>query len=150
MDRKLKIYVGCSLTYATKEFMEDVANLKAKLLKKYEIMEFIGLVAGTSTDVYRWDIHECVGKCDLLVAICDSPSIGLGYELGVAVEKHGKPVLAVAHEDSKVTRLVLGIDHPNFTFKRFNVLDEVLGFIEEKINSVNEFGNMNQLELVYA
>ena len=82
-----KLYVGCSLTLAPESFRQSVEELKNKLRADYEVFDFLGLVKGTAKDVYEWDIHHCVAKCDLFLAVCDYPSLGLGYEMGVAVEK---------------------------------------------------------------
>lgn len=127
----MKIYVGCSLTQAPEVFRQEVEDFKTKLRNfGHEAFNFIGLVAGTARDVYEWDIKHCVEECDLFVAICDYPSIGLGYELAVAVEKLGKRALAVAHRDAKITRLVLGINHPRFEFRQYDELDEVINLIQ--------------------
>jgi hypothetical protein len=61
------------------------------------------------------------------------PSIGLGYELGTAVEKHHLPTLAVAHVDSKVTRLVLGISDPMFHFERYTEMAEVIEMVKQYV-----------------
>jgi hypothetical protein len=132
MAQKLKLYIGCSLTHAPEEFKSSVEDLKTKLKTDFEVLEFIGLVNGTPTDVYHHDVQTCVGTCDLFVAICDFPSLGLGYELGTAVEKLHKPVLAVAQKDAHITRLVIGIDAPGFEFKRYTVLSEVYDLISNR------------------
>ncbi len=116
----MKLYVGCALNYAPEEFRQRVEALKNILRKDYDVLEFVGLVKGTPRDVYVHDIHECVGECDAFVAICDYPSIGLGYELGAAIEKFRKPTLALAKEDVKVTRMLQGIEEPYYTFMRYN------------------------------
>jgi len=116
----MKIYIGCSLTQAPEDFKESVEKVKADLRKDHEVLDFLGTVAGTAHDVYRRDIHECLANCDAFIAICDLPAIGLGYELGVAVEKLNKPTLALAHKDAKVSRLTLGIEQPHYTFKRYS------------------------------
>ena len=85
-----------------REFKKEIENIKNILRKEYEVMDFVGLVAGTPHDVYQWDIHRCVATCDVFIAICDFPAIGLGYELGVAIEKLHKPTLALAREDVEV------------------------------------------------
>ena len=133
---RLKLYIGCSLTQAPEDFKASVDRLKVALRTKYEVLDFIGLVAGTPTDVYHWDVQKCVAQCDLLVAICDYPAIGLGYELGTAIERFHKPVLAVAHTDVTLTRLVVGIDAPGFSLERYQSLSEVAGLIEEKITTL--------------
>jgi hypothetical protein len=133
-----KLYVGCSLTQAPESFRDEVEGLKDALRDQgHEVFDFVGLVAGTPNDVYKWDIGHCVGASTLFVAVCDYPSLGLGYELGTAVEQHHKPVLAVAHTDSQITRLVLGIDDPNFTFSRYeNLAADVPPMVAAKLAAI--------------
>lgn len=130
-----KIYVGCSLTHASEEFRQSVEVVKNELRNHKTILDFLGLEAGTEENVYLHDI-ENVKACDLFVAICDHPSLGLGYELATAVEKYGKPTLAVAHADTKVTRMILGINHPQFSFKRYTHISEIPALVEEKIATI--------------
>jgi hypothetical protein len=120
-----KLYLGCSLTHAPKEFREAVEELKVTLRETYDVFDFLGLEKGTAQDVYQWDIHRCVATCDVFLAICDYPSIGLGYELAMAVEKLKKPVFAFAHEDANVSRLILGVDAPSFHFARYKELQDI-------------------------
>ncbi len=121
----MKIYVGCSLIHAPEEFREMVEKLKEELRKQYDILEFVGLGIGSPKDVYDRDIHTCMVQCDIFVAICDFPSLGLGYELGVAVENLQKPTLALAHEDTKVSRLILGINAPHYIFMRYKHIKDI-------------------------
>jgi|SRR5687767_9411936 len=127
---KKRLYVGCGLTLSSQEFKDQVEALKTELRKDWDVLEFLGLVAGTAADVYRRDIVENVGSCDAFVAIADEPSIGLGYELAIAVEQHRKPVLATAHTSSRITRMLLGAAevHPNMAFEPYE--DMVTGVPE--------------------
>ncbi len=129
------IYVGCSLTGAPEQFIENVERFKETLRRDYEVAEFVGLEAGTSADVYNWDINNCVENCDLFIGVCDIPSIGLGWELSKSTTL-GKLVLAVAHVESKVTRLVLGAAEvePNVDFRRYvDLSDDVPRYVAEKL-----------------
>jgi nucleoside 2-deoxyribosyltransferase len=131
MATHAKIYVGCSLTKAPEDFKAQVEAFKDTLRGEgYEVFDFVGLVNGTPASVYNWDIGHCVRDCDIFVAICDEPSIGLGYELCEAL-RLGKPVLAVAHADAKVTRLVLGAAEveEKLRFERYEQLIDVLPLI---------------------
>jgi hypothetical protein len=131
---KKKLYIGCALTVIPLEkrepFLKLIAEIKKELGKSFEILEFLGLV-GPSTlppqEVYVHDIKNSVMKADCMLAICDYPSLGLGYEIATAVEKQGIPVLAIAHKDSTVTRLIRGINHKNFHFIYYNSIDEIFG-----------------------
>ena len=127
-----KLYIGASLTQAPKEFVEKIENLKNKLRKDYEILDFLGLKKGTPADVYKWDIQKCVAICDIFVTICDYPSIGVGYEMATALEKYSKPTLGLSMEKSKVSRLVSGIDHPMYTFKYYKTEKDIIALIKEK------------------
>ncbi|MBN2884501.1 hypothetical protein JXE04_01100 [Patescibacteria group bacterium] len=137
MKTDFSLYVGCALTYATEEFKQNVQTLKERLKKTCHVLEFIGLVDGTPNDVYNHDINVCVRGCDLFVGICDQASIGLGYELAVQIEDRKMPALAVAHFDSKITRLVLGINQPNFDFQNYKDFEDLYEIIVRKINELS-------------
>lgn len=139
MNKESLIYVGCALTQASQEFKEEVEEYKRSLRDVgYEVLNFIGLEKGTDVDVYRWDIKHCVRTCDIFVGICDYPSIGLGVELNEAT-RLGKEVLAVAHTESEVTRLILGAakDEPNIHFARYTSLSDTLPLIEDLLHPGN-------------
>ncbi|HVS79118.1 MAG TPA: hypothetical protein VHD84_02425 [Candidatus Saccharimonadales bacterium] len=128
MGTKKKLYVGCALTHATEEFRASIEKLKGTLRAEgYVILDFFWVKEADPTpkDVFEWDIRNCVKNCDGFVAICDHPSLGLGYELAEAANL-GKPILGVAHKDTKVTRLILGAADvlPNFQFERYGNLDK--------------------------
>lgn len=126
-----KIYLACSLTHAPTDFLEKIDTLKNNLRKEYEVLDFVGLEKGTPQEVYEHDLR-CVLTANIVVSICDYPAIGLGYEMSLALEKYSKPTLALVHNDSKLSRLVEGINHPMFTLKKYNSVDEILGLIKEK------------------
>src|SRR5664279_2524261 len=80
-----KLYVGCSLTHAPEDFKTEVEGFKELLRKQgNEVFDFVGLENGTAEDVYRWDIGHCVRDCDVFIAICDHPALGLGWEIAEA------------------------------------------------------------------
>lgn len=136
MKTDFTLYIGCALTHATEEFKQNVQTLTKRLKEVCNVLEFIGLVDGTAQDVYNHDINVCVRGCDLFVGICDQASIGLGYEFAVQVEERKMPALAVAHVNSKVTRLVLGIDQPNFEFRSYVDFNDLYNMIVKKIETL--------------
>lgn len=139
----MKIYVGCALTRATPEYRKSIEDFKSMLRENgHEVMDFLWALLKdprdvASRDVYEYDINKCVKECDLMVAICDEPSLGCGYEIATAVEKYGKPVLAIHHKDIPLTRLIEGITHPNFSCKQYDDFSEAVALVEEKIKSIN-------------
>lgn len=139
-SKELSLYVGCALTGAPEHFRNTIETFKDLLRKEVpcRVFNFLGLVKGGPTDVYRVDIHECVGSADFFVAVCDHPAIGLGYEMGTAIEKRGIPALALTHVDSKVSRLVLGIDHPHYRFERYkNLLEDGVEIVVRRLRELN-------------
>ncbi len=119
----MKIYLAHSLTQAPEDFKTEMLGFREKLKTKYEVLEYMGLVNGTAEDVFRHDV-KCVHDCDLLLAEVSYPAIGLGFEIATALQLN-KKVLAVAKETAKVSRLVLGIEHPNFQFARYANPEEI-------------------------
>lgn len=128
---KPKLYVGCALTDAPQDFKDGVEAAKEELGADWQVLKFLGLVGGTSADVYRQDIGN-VDTCDAFLAITDYPSTGLGMEIGRAAET-GTPTLLVAHADARVTRMVLGAAElvPAFQFERYEDIGDLPGIVEE-------------------
>lgn len=125
----MNIYLAASITHASEEFKKSIEEFRSKLKQKYQVLDFLGLVKGNPKEVYQHDT-QCVKDCDLVIAECSYPSTGLGFEIALALSLN-KPVVAVAQNDAKVSRLILGIQHPQYKFKRFNSLDEILDLIPE-------------------
>jgi hypothetical protein len=135
---KVKLYIGCALFNAPETFVQQIAALKDSLRAEYEILDFAWPPPKSMAHVYRWDIEHCVRSCDLFVAICNEPSLGLGWELCEAVHL-GTPILAVAHTDAKVSGLVRGAAEvkSNMTFVRYNDLPKELpGLIKKHVKAL--------------
>jgi hypothetical protein len=137
---KKKLYVGCALTLAPQEFKDDVEELKTELEAEWEVLKFLGTVAGTEVDVYQRDIIENVGGCDAFLGVADETSTGLGWEGSEACHL-SKPTLFVAHVDTKLTRLILGAPHfnPTMTVRRYeNMVEDVPVIAREVFANVLE------------
>jgi len=102
-------------------------------------LKFIGLVDGTSADVYDTDLGN-VEECDAFLAITDYSSTGLGMEIRRAAEL-GRPTLLTAQTDKRVTRMVLGAAErePSFAFERYGDLrTNLLGMVNEHFAAILE------------
>ncbi len=141
MVKKKTLYVAHRLTNAPLDFLMVLKALKTLLEKDYEILHFLGVNQGTAGDVYERDIIECVASADLVVGICDQESNGLGYEVGARVERYQKPMLTLAHNDTKLTRLLIGSadrnPHCHFLRRYDDLLRQVPGFIYEVLQIVD-------------
>lgn len=127
------LYVGCALTQAPDDFKKSVEGIKESLRERgHSVLEFVGSKPASPEEVYRWDIMQCVGKCGVMLAIADYPSLGLGWEMATASYLE-IPTLAVAQIGRSVTRLVLGAAEvvPSFEFERYEDLQDVPDQFEE-------------------
>lgn len=68
-------------------------------------------VADAAT-VYRRDM-EWIDEADVIVAEVSTPSHGVGYEIAYAVTKN-KPVLCLAREGVRVSKMITGNDRVRF------------------------------------
>ena len=145
------VYVACSLTHASQEFRDKVEIFKNELKSFCNVLSFVGLSDDSPHETYLWDINECVNKSDLVFAICDFPAIGLGYEIATQVETRRKPCIAVAHDKSLVTKLILDTRQPHFEFKRYRDLHkDGLKMVVEKLKKMKKSDIVNKKNLSRA
>lgn len=123
--KKRKLYVGCALKFAPQKFVAAITSLRSELKEHFDVLEFKFPHPGSDRDVYILDIKKHVARCDLMLAICDHPSTGLGYEMATAVEKHNKHVLCLAHTRAGPSRLILGITRRRYKFLRYSSISEI-------------------------
>lgn len=132
---KNKLYVGCGLTHAPEEFKQEVLRFRNALEKDFDVLKFVGISPETpAAQVYEHDI-ACVQASDLLVGVCDENSTGLGWEMGYGVAL-GKRILAVAHHDAHITKMVVGAGEsdqaPTVQFERYTrLIDDVIPMIHQ-------------------
>jgi len=128
-----KLYVGCGLTHASEGFKQEVLRFRGALEEDFEVLKFVGISPQTPAGtVFEHDIR-CVTDCDAIVAVSDEVSTGLGMEMGYGLAI-GKRILAVAHQDSLVTKMVTGGGEsstaPDFMFARYeNLVDDVVPMV---------------------
>lgn len=147
MSAKLKLYIGCALTHSSPEYIAAVDRTKDALRSEWDVMEFVGVTAGTDKDVFMVDVIQNVRGCDAFIGICDEVSLGLGWEFSEAANL-GKPMLAAAHADSKISRLITGARYyyPNMEFVRYgDMVADIPKFAANillpKLDKTNEISN---------
>lgn len=120
---KLKIYYSVNII---SDIEDPILNqIKDNLLPQFgEIIPWFG--TGPVDDVreiYRYD-KGALESSDVVIAEVSYPSHGVGMELMHAIHT-GKPIIALAKEGQKVSRMVLGIDYEKFTFIWYRDLEEL-------------------------
>jgi nucleoside 2-deoxyribosyltransferase len=127
-----KIYLACALNQVPDEFTQRIQTIRSQIAGLGEILDFVGLRPDiTAQEVFDHDIH-CVKSADIIIAFVDYPSLGLGIELGFALN-HGKQIVALAQTDSQVTRMVTGITSPQFRLFRYIDIDEAVEIIRNSV-----------------
>ena len=79
-----------------------------------------------------------LGECDAVVAEVTTPSLGVGYELGIA-DTMGKPVLClfeVSNSGFRLSAMLSG--NPKTTVVRYQELDEAIEAIDQFIQQVSD------------
>ena len=72
-------------------------------------------------EVFERDVNW-VKECEAMVAEVSTPSLGVGYEYGLAVQL-GKPVLCVYRSGLRMSKMITGNPAPNLTVAAY--ADEV-------------------------
>jgi len=90
----------------------------------------------TESQIHDRDMNW-LSESDIVIAEVSTPSLGVGYEIGRAVEA-GKPVLCLYHikADFELSAMISGCR--NVKVFRYNDLDDACGEIEEFIMGVKD------------
>jgi nucleoside 2-deoxyribosyltransferase len=67
--------------------------------------------------------------CDAVIAEVSTPSHGVGFEIAYALER-GKPVLCLAREGVRVSKMLTGIRQPGLEFHTYEIPDEALAHMD--------------------
>lgn len=78
--------------------------------------------------IYNQDI-SWLNECDLLIAECTTPSLGVGYELAYA-EKIGKPCY-IFYRANEVTLSAMLTGNPYYIIYKYRELDVLLKIIDD-------------------
>jgi len=136
-----KVYVFGPIHLFGKDYLSFYKAVM-KLCKK-----FFDQVIGTYPDFWNTKetpkkfynrTYETITDCDLFIAEVSSPSLGVGMELQMAVEKN-IPIIAVAKEGIEISTMVTGL--PNlFKVIRYTSIQDSIKKLEKELKS---FGGKN-------
>ena len=126
------LYVGCALRGAPAEFVAGVGELKKQLENDFKVLHFIGISpTAAAKEVYETDIG-CTIEADIMLAICDQSSLGLGIEIAKRAEL-GKATIIAYRPSVDLSRMVLGLAElsPSFTVVTYNDPAELLAIMKK-------------------
>jgi 2'-deoxynucleoside 5'-phosphate N-hydrolase len=74
-------------------------------------------------EVFERDVNW-VKECEAMIAEVSTPSLGVGYEYGLAVQL-GKPVLGVYQAGLRLSKMISGNPAPNLTVAAYSSVAEL-------------------------
>ncbi len=131
----MKIYFACSITGGRQD--EDIYSYIIGVLHAdgYDVPSAVfALPHGVdehemkAPQVYQRDT-QWIRESDVLIAEVSTPSHGVGYEIGFALNLE-KPVLCLHRQDFKISKMISGNPHPKLQIEQYTdqeELKEILG-----------------------
>ena len=126
----MDLYFSCSLTGGRQDqpvYAAMVAHLQG--LGHRVLTEHLASEAAMAADgeqapeaVFERDTAWLRG-CDRVIAEVSTPSHGVGFEVAYALER-GKPVLCLAREGVRISKMLTGIRDSGFDFQTYRTPDE--------------------------
>jgi 2'-deoxynucleoside 5'-phosphate N-hydrolase len=86
----------------------------------------------SAAEVYQRDV-AWIEDCDLLIAEVSTPSHGVGYEIGYALQQ-GKAALCLHRHDSKISKMISGNPHPKLQIKKYKHQDQLEGILKAHLH----------------
>lgn len=131
-----RIYVGNALTNVSPEYLEFINIIKKELnsIDDVKVLEYKG-TGGTPEEIARHNITQLV-NCDILLAMRDFPSEGLGIEIAKCSDMD-KFIILANNVLSKPSKFALGlcrIRHNNFVHLEYLNFNELIRELKEIIN----------------
>jgi len=131
----VNIYFACSIVGGRQD--ESIYDRIARFLLAagHEVPSAVFAFAGgegdenvmTASQVFARDTRW-IDECEVLIAEVSTPSHGVGFEIGYALNL-GKPVVCVYQMNSRVSKMLLGNPHPKLQtmeYENWNHLRRIL------------------------
>ena len=135
----MNIYFSCSITGGRKDqqayqaivtaLLEDGHEVPTAILASKDVMAFETIIQ--PEEVFLRDT-AWVEDCDAVVAEVSTPSHGVGYEIALALSL-GKPVLCCYQSGRRVSKMILGNNHPLIQLAEYDELHLIVTLVREFI-----------------
>lgn len=127
----MDLYFSCSLTGGRQDqpvyaaLVRHLQGLGHRVLTEHLAAETVLAADSVLDPVTVFDRDTAwLRACDAVIAEVSTPSHGVGFELAYALDR-GKPVLCVAREGVRVSKMLTGIRQPGFTFAVYTGEEEL-------------------------
>lgn len=138
----MNIYFSCSITGGRADqqvyqaivnaLLDDGHEVPTAILARDDVMSYETAIQ--PREVYLRDVAWVKG-CDALVAEVSTPSHGVGYEIALALFL-GKPVLCCYQHGRRVSKMILGNDHPCLKLAVYRHPDEAVILVRDFIHGL--------------
>ena len=132
----MDLYFSCSLTGGRQDqpvYAAMVAHLQAlghHVLTAHLADEAVLAADGELSPEAVFDRDTAwLRGCDAVIAEVSTPSHGVGFEVAYALER-GRPVLCLAREGVRVSKMLTGIRQAGFDFSTYRNPDEAHALLE--------------------
>lgn len=132
----MDLYFSCSLTGGRQDqpvYAAMVAHLQAlghRVLTEHLAAETVTASDGGLSPEAVFDRDTAwLRDCAAVIAEVSTPSHGVGFEVAYALER-GKPVLCLARDGVRVSKMLTGIRQSGFAFRNYGSGDEALRHLE--------------------
>ena len=132
----MDLYLSCSLTGGREDqplVAALVAHLEARghrvLTAHLAHPEAMAQDSGLGPEAVFDRDTAWLRASEAVVAEVSTPSHGVGFEIAYALER-GKPVLCLAREGVRVSRMLTGIRQEGMAFRTYRAADEALAHLE--------------------
>jgi hypothetical protein len=138
----MNIYFSCSITGGRQDQQVYHAIVELLLKADHEVptahLSRADVMAKETTinpaEVYHRDVKWVLG-CDALIAEVSTPSHGVGYEIALALLEH-KSVFCCYQQNRRVSKMILGNDHPTLTLFAYQSLQDLLPAVTEFLHEI--------------
>lgn len=132
----MDLYFSCSLTGGRSDqpvYAAVVAHLQTlghRVLTAHLATENVMVADGGMSPAAVFDRDTAwLRACDVVIAEVSTPSHGVGFEIAYAMER-GKPVLCLAREGVRVSKMLTGIRTPGFSFQPYATPEAALASVD--------------------
>ena len=140
----MKVYFACSISGGRED--EELYQHLVSFLLSLGVEVLTAHIAETGIeeldaredpyDIYLRDV-TWIKESDLLVAEVSTPSHGVGYEIGYALELN-KPVLCLHRQQVVVSKMILGNPHPLLTVCSYTDWKEAEEYLVRDLSAIQD------------
>ncbi len=128
----MKIYFACSITGGRDDEAVYLRLVDALLGAGHDVPTAMladpaivdAEAVHTAEEIYARDV-TWIQESDALIAEVSTPSHGVGYEIGFALQ-HGKPVLCLHRADARVSKMITGNPDANLRVRAYRSPEEAV------------------------